>query len=175
MQRPNCKGNTAQSRLEKADILELTVTHLRYLEKRRQEQQLTSDVPNVESPYRNGYEACLRDIRNYLQSRSTDERLTQAKQDLLLHLQAKMSSQPLSSDSMADDPSHDVNVTPTRLADGRLALIFPPTSAWLSVQRADNSNSVRTDDVTPPCSPSSSSAVATSTDKTSDGVVWRPW
>ena len=167
--------------------------HLRQLEKKLGEQREVHEEPlpavkkdedneqlfHLSLPYRTGYEACIRDVRLFLQLQPD----MPVKDHLLDHLSAKLSNN--SNDTHVTtksihDPSSDVNVTPTRLSDGRLALVFSSPCHWLSVNcnkgispspsTSHHSNFVP---ATPPCSPpfqkQSSPPVAL------DSNVWRPW
>ncbi|XP_057365605.1 protein hairy-like [Daphnia carinata] len=183
----NSSNPTSQSRLEKADILELTVMHLRALEKQKEEhlqQQQQSELVEKESnssvdsdvkSYRLGYQACCHDIGRFLDGPVLD--LT--KERLMEHLLEK--KQKLFQLSNSGDPSDANLVTPTRLSDGRLALIFSSTCSWLSggidlpASSSASSSSFHSNlaPATPPSSPDQQVVVQPLPD--SVGNVWRPW
>ncbi|KZS14949.1 Transcription factor HES-4 [Daphnia magna] len=186
----NSSNATSQSRLEKADILELTVMHLRTLEKEKEEhlqqQKQQSELAGKESnkidndvkSYRLGYQACCHDIGRFLDGPLHE--LT--KERLMEHLLEK--KQQLFQPSNSGDPSDANLVTPTRLSDGRLALIFSSTCSWLSggidlpassSASSSSSSSFHSNlaPATPPSSPDQQVVAQPSPD--SVGNVWRPW
>ncbi|KAL3862404.1 hypothetical protein ACJMK2_008373 [Sinanodonta woodiana] len=69
------------NKMEKADILEMTVRHLRHLQK----QQYTGPIPSdVSSKYRMGYTECASEIRRLLESIETVD--VEAKTRVIQHL-----------------------------------------------------------------------------------------
>ncbi|XP_046463621.1 transcription factor HES-4-B-like [Daphnia pulex] len=181
------------SRLEKADILELTVMHLRTLEKEKEEhlqqQKEQSELTGKESnkidndvkSYRLGYQACCHDIGRFLDGPVSD--LT--KERLMEHLQER--KQKIFQPNNNGDPADANLITPTRLSDGRLALIFSSSCSWLSggmdLQSPSSSSSSSSSPsssfqsnpvpATPPSSPDQQVMLQPSTN--SVGSVWRPW
>ncbi|XP_071109562.1 transcription factor HES-4-B-like [Haliotis cracherodii] len=62
------KQDSAQfSRLEKADILEMTVKYLRHMQRQHVSTEVTSD-PSVAAKYRAGFNQCANEVLNYFQS-----------------------------------------------------------------------------------------------------------
>lgn len=61
------KDSSQFSKLEKADILELTVKHLRALQRQQAAGAMTSD-PNVVSKYRAGFNECAKEVMRYMGS-----------------------------------------------------------------------------------------------------------
>lgn len=59
------KDSSQFSKLEKADILELTVKHLRALQRQQAAGVMTSD-PNVASKYRAGFNECAKEVVRYI-------------------------------------------------------------------------------------------------------------
>ncbi|XP_078617043.1 transcription factor HES-4-like [Branchiostoma floridae x Branchiostoma japonicum] len=77
------KKDSSHSKLEKADILEMTVKHLRSL----QRQQLTAAArtnPSLPGQYRAGFNECLMEVNRFLGA--SDSVDTQVRQRLLNHL-----------------------------------------------------------------------------------------
>ena len=131
-----------QSRLEKADILELTVMHLRSLEKKQSGSELkqqsttsmkstVSTVPTVNDAeqaepcssagvdlksYRAGYQTCCIDLEHLFEQ---EEITPLTKERLLHHLQLRIGTQQETSASHSN-PTVDVNITPTRLGTSTL-------------------------------------------------------
>lgn len=77
------KDSSQFSKLEKADILELTVKHLRALQRQQAAGVMTSD-PNVASKYRAGFNECAKEIVRYISS--VREVHDDVKERLLGHL-----------------------------------------------------------------------------------------
>ncbi|XP_023243169.1 transcription factor HES-4-like [Centruroides sculpturatus] len=133
------KDNARHSKLEKADILEMTVKHLRNL----QRHQITTAVmadPNAIGKYRSGFNECANEVNRYLnQVEGVD---TAVKQRLLNHLAnclTSLHSPPQSPTNyplkpihvqVPDSPLHTkvfegVHLLPTRLSTGELAFLVP--------------------------------------------------
>lgn len=177
-------NSSAQSRLEKADILELTVVHLKALEKEKEEflqlkqqQQLervekeSNSVDSEIKSYRLGYQACYHDITRFLDDPTVDL----SKERLIEHLQNRKQKMFQPSQGGGDP---DLNViTPTRLSDGRLALVFSSSCSWLSggidLPFPSSSFNSNPDPATPPSSPDQQVVPQPSADVA--GCVWRPW
>lgn len=67
------KDSTRHSKLEKADILEMTVKYVKDLQNQLNMQSITAD-PNMHSKYRIGYKECASEVTRYLSSaQSIDE------------------------------------------------------------------------------------------------------
>ncbi len=171
--------------------------HLRALEKQKEEHlqqqqqaelvekesnsSVDSDVKSYKS-YRLGYQACCHDIGRFLDGPVLD--LT--KERLMEHLKER--KEKIFQPNQGGDPA-DVNViTPTRLSDGRLALIFSSSCSWLSgggdlpptpssSSSSSSSSSFHSNPVpaTPPSSPAQQVVPQPQADSTGTGSVWRPW
>ncbi|ESO91382.1 hypothetical protein LOTGIDRAFT_74634, partial [Lottia gigantea] len=61
------KDSTQYSKLEKADILEMTVKHLKLLQRQQMAVAMTTD-PFVVSKYRAGFNECAAEVARYLDS-----------------------------------------------------------------------------------------------------------
>nr|AAQ93671.1 hairy E protein [Branchiostoma floridae] len=77
------KDSSRHSKLEKADILEMTVKHLRNLQRQHVAAAVSTD-PNVLGQYRAGFNECMTEVSSFLGSASTVE--TEVHQRLLNHL-----------------------------------------------------------------------------------------
>jgi hypothetical protein len=129
--------------------------------------------------YRLGYQACCHDIGRFLDGPVSD--LT--KERLMEHLQER--KQKIFQPNNNNGDSADANlITPTRLSDGRLALIFSSSCSWLSGGldlspscSSPSSSSFQSNSVpaTPPSSPDQQVMVQPSSSTDSVGNVWRPW
>nr|CAG4635198.1 EOG090X0J7Y [Alona affinis] len=151
------EASTSQSRLEKADILELTVLHIRSLEKQKASD--TEPDQHLKS-YQLGYQSCCQDIERFLNDTTAG---SGSKERLMQHL--ALQQEKISGSLPAGS---DVSVKPTRLPDGRLALIFSPPSSWLISSAADSSSADAAAPATPPSSPAQQQVGG-------GGGVWRPW
>ncbi|WAR14479.1 HES4A-like protein [Mya arenaria] len=61
------KDTNQYSKLEKADILEMTVKHLRHLQRQHVSQAMTTD-PNTVTKYKSGFNECANEVVRYLGS-----------------------------------------------------------------------------------------------------------
>ncbi|KAI8488421.1 oxysterol-binding protein hes1 [Branchiostoma belcheri] len=77
------KKDSSHSKLEKADILEMTVKHLRSLQ-RQQLAAAANTNPSLPGQYRAGFNECLMEVNRFLGA--TDSVDTQVRQRLLNHL-----------------------------------------------------------------------------------------
>ncbi|XP_066296278.1 transcription factor HES-1-B-like [Branchiostoma lanceolatum] len=77
------KDSSRHSKLEKADILEMTVKHLRNMQRQHVAAAVSTD-PNVLGQYRAGFNECMTEVSSFLGSASTVE--TEVHQRLLNHL-----------------------------------------------------------------------------------------
>ncbi|KAI8488415.1 oxysterol-binding protein hes1 [Branchiostoma belcheri] len=77
------KDSSRHSKLEKADILEMTVKHLRSLQ-RQQLAAAANTNPSLPGQYRAGFNECLMEVNRFLGA--TDSVDTQVRQRLLNHL-----------------------------------------------------------------------------------------
>lgn len=169
--------------------------HLRTLEKQRdeylQEQQELSDQritiekknnPSVDShvkSYKLGYQACCHDIGRFLD----EPALHLTKERLMEYLNKRKEKTLQPSQENGDDPVVVNLITPTRLLDGRLALIFSSSCSWLtretdlSTPSYTSSSSLsslhsNSEPTTPPSSPDQK---IVQRQLTADLNVWRPW
>ncbi|XP_051902106.1 transcription factor HES-1-like [Hippocampus zosterae] len=82
------KDSSRHSKLEKADILEMTVKHLRNLQRFQMTAAATAD-PSVLGKYRAGFSECVGEVTRYLST--CDEVNSEARTRLLSHLAARVS------------------------------------------------------------------------------------
>uniref|UniRef100_A0A672H7C8 Transcription factor HES-1-like n=1 Tax=Salarias fasciatus TaxID=181472 RepID=A0A672H7C8_SALFA len=150
------KDSSRHSKLEKADILEMTVKHLRNLQRLQMTAAVNTD-PSVLGKYRAGFSECVGEVTRFL---STCEGVNaEVRTRLLGHLAACVTQI-----SAGGSPTHaspeamklygGFQVVPT--PDGQFAFLVP--SAALAPLTAQNSHHVS------PAAPPG----------TSDSV-WRPW
>lgn len=160
--------------------------HLRSLEAKRKAEKdepsiadsARKEMEDVKS-YQLGYQACCKDVELFLK-----EDPDPSKDRLLQHLarsqKKKMPSQSILSDNRAvADAAATANITPTRLPDGRLALVFSSPCSWLSTVRPDYRDQQHPAiPATPPSSPAQQvpHVQPQPLDPTAAGSsVWRPW
>uniref|UniRef100_A0A7N8XU53 Transcription factor HES-1-B-like n=1 Tax=Mastacembelus armatus TaxID=205130 RepID=A0A7N8XU53_9TELE len=149
------KDSSRHSKLEKADILEMTVKHLRNLQRLQISAAVTTD-PSVLGKYRAGFSECVGEVTRFL---STCEGVnSEVRTRLLSHLAVcvtqinTVSAMHVSPEAMKLYGGFQVVPTP----DGQFAFLVPSAAlAPLSVR-----NSHHMSPVAPPV--------------TSDSV-WRPW
>lgn len=170
----------------------MTVVHLRRLEKQNEEYaelQKQSQINGKEGnsadgeakSYRLGYQACCHDIGRFLEE--SEHHHDVSKDRLLEHLRER--KQKLFQPGNGDDPPDVKTITPTRLSDGRLALVFSPSCSWLpngmdfplltsssSPSLTFHSNPVP---ATPPSSPAQVIVAQPSSADLANSNVWRPW
>ncbi|KAK8757198.1 hypothetical protein V5799_000101 [Amblyomma americanum] len=94
---PSKPESPRQSKLEKADILEMTVCHLQALHRQRRTARLLDD-PEVRHKFRAGFEECILEIRRFLCSLAEQQQSTPlsgccdpvaARERILGHLQLR--------------------------------------------------------------------------------------
>lgn len=78
------KDTSCYSKLEKADILEMTVRYLRTMRNQNMTARLNTTDPNIMARYRAGYNACANEVTRYLMS--LDGLDAQVRTRLLSHL-----------------------------------------------------------------------------------------
>uniref|UniRef100_A0A672H7F5 Transcription factor HES-1-like n=1 Tax=Salarias fasciatus TaxID=181472 RepID=A0A672H7F5_SALFA len=152
---PETRKSSRHSKLEKADILEMTVKHLRNLQRLQMTAAVNTD-PSVLGKYRAGFSECVGEVTRFL---STCEGVNaEVRTRLLGHLAACVTQ--ISAVSFYGPPQEAMKlyggfqVVPT--PDGQFAFLVP--SAALAPLTAQNSHHVS------PAAPPG----------TSDSV-WRPW
>ena len=145
------------SKLEKADVLELTVKHLRKL---RRHQMLTLTPPQSEDRYQSGYAACASEVNRCLTSIPSVE--AGLRSQLMSHLGLRLASAGL-----PQDPSLQVRVpVPTYPSPPGLKRLSPQPEADLGyISGRDSTPSP--DRVKPPASPELNVVDTES--------VWRPF
>nr|XP_061794913.1 transcription factor HES-1-like [Nerophis lumbriciformis] len=148
------KDSSRHSKLEKADILEMTVKHLRNLQRPHVTVAVGGD-PCVLGKYRAGFNECVVEVSRYLSA--CDEVNSEARSRLLGHLAARVSQM----NAAAFYRSGQSGIPAPRLAgksvsapDGRLA--FPLPGAALAPLSAQSY-------ISPGAPPLASDS------------VWRPW
>nr|NP_001071684.1 transcription factor protein [Ciona intestinalis]BAE06387.1 transcription factor protein [Ciona intestinalis] len=85
--------STCHSKLEKADILEMTVRYLRGIQRQRMNAAITLD-PSVVSKYRNGYVECKNEVSHFLEN-SSENVHPDVKSRLINHLGNTLPHQPV--------------------------------------------------------------------------------
>ncbi|XP_061696315.1 transcription factor HES-1-like [Syngnathoides biaculeatus] len=82
------KDSSRHSKLEKADILEMTVKHLRNMQRLQMTAAMSTD-PSVLVKYRAGFSECVGEVTRYLST--CEEVNAEARTGLLSHLAARVS------------------------------------------------------------------------------------
>uniref|UniRef100_A0A3Q3GA00 Hairy-related 9 n=1 Tax=Labrus bergylta TaxID=56723 RepID=A0A3Q3GA00_9LABR len=198
------KDSSRHSKLEKADILEMTVKHLRNLQRVQMSAALSADA-TVLSKYRAGFNECMNEVTRFL---STSEGVnTEVRSRLLNHLSSCM-GQMMSmnySQQAASQQAH-LAVSPkvfggfqlVPATDGQFAFLIPnpafasatapviPLYANAGVPVAVNASPVHGSSASTAASPvhgmtsfsggsQAVSPVGVSTGSESNEPVWRPW
>ncbi|NWI34356.1 HES1 factor, partial [Sula dactylatra] len=115
------KDSSRHSKLEKADILEMTVKHLRNLQRAQMTAALSAD-PTVLGKYRAGFNECMNEVTRFL---STCEGVnTDVRTRLLSHLSACL-GQIVAMNYPPPPPSSQ----PAHLAQQPLHVQLPPAAA----------------------------------------------
>ncbi|XP_064459263.1 transcription factor HES-4-A-like [Ornithodoros turicata] len=132
------KDNARHSKLEKADILEMTVKHLQTLQRQQRARAIVSDV-GVPDKFRAGFRECANEVGRYL-SRVDGVDQT-VRQRLLGHLTSCVGSLSSPPPSPIEDGNprffNGVPLLPTRLPTGEIAFLLPASQqAQLSVYTA---------------------------------------
>uniref|UniRef100_A0A3Q3KKE2 Hairy-related 9 n=1 Tax=Monopterus albus TaxID=43700 RepID=A0A3Q3KKE2_MONAL len=187
------KDSSRHSKLEKADILEMTVKHLRNLQRVQMSAALSADA-TVLSKYRAGFNECMNEVTRFL---STSEGVnTEVRSRLLNHLSSCMSQMMSMNYSPAEAVSPKVfggfQLVPA--TDGQFAFLIPnpafasstapviPLYANAGVPVAVNTSPVHSSSAPTAASPvhgmtsfSGWSQAIVSTGWESNEPVWRPW
>ncbi|XP_013793128.2 transcription factor HES-4-A-like [Limulus polyphemus] len=130
------KDNARHSKLEKADILEMTVKHLQNIQRQQTATRTLSD-PLVMSKFRAGFNECAKEVTRYFSK--IDGVDLPVRQRLVSHLAdclSSLSTQPCSSLSSThpggvqvptntNNVLNTVHLLPTRLPSGEIAFILP--------------------------------------------------
>ncbi|GBM45262.1 Transcription factor HES-4-B [Araneus ventricosus] len=158
------KDNARHSKLEKADILEMTVKYLKNL----QRQQITPD-PNAMSKYRSGFAECANEVNRFFSR--VDSSVDQTVRSRLLNhlancLTGMNNPSPLPPVHVqVGQPSEtDVNnrlfqgvqLVPTRLPNGDIALLLPANLSVYAPSTVPISPASSTSSVSSPMSTTSS-------------------
>ncbi|XP_054768983.2 transcription factor HES-1-like [Lytechinus pictus] len=158
------KDSSRHSKLEKADILEMTVKHLRNIQRNQLTGPHSSD-PNMVSRFRQGYSECIHEVARFFTNIENiggpDMRLS-----LINHLANTCNppaSTPSSAASQPSPPTSPVSVTPIApLHAGQPTVSFPSQATASPVM----SSAVNTSQVTQPIrvqiSPATSTALSSS-------------
>uniref|UniRef100_A0A672LX30 Transcription factor HES-4-B-like n=1 Tax=Sinocyclocheilus grahami TaxID=75366 RepID=A0A672LX30_SINGR len=134
------KDSSRHSKLEKADILEMTVKHLRNLQRVQMTAALSADT-NVLSKYRAGFNECMNEVTRFL---STCEGVnTEVRARLLNHLSGCLGqmmamnypqpapaqqahlAQPLHVQLPSTLPINSASMCPKLTTDGQFAFLIP--------------------------------------------------
>ncbi|GAB6025203.1 hypothetical protein CHUAL_010625 [Chamberlinius hualienensis] len=134
------KDPTRHSKLEKADILEMTVRHLQQLKQRQR--QLGSE-PEVQTKYKAGFRECADEVQRYVNRFEGME--VAVKQRLLGHLsncvkgfRSEQSTQPTANGIYLNNNGVLLNLTPSRLPSGEMAFVLP--REWTNSTTTNNKN-----------------------------------
>ncbi|XP_003741403.1 transcription factor HES-1-B [Galendromus occidentalis] len=196
------KDTARHNKLEKADILEMAVRHVQMLHRQTSVQRAAVD-PNVSDKFRAGYMECAKEVSRYLsRSESVDGSVRQC---LLSHLSqtspvagrtspmetatpTAMTAVTVAAQKYFGNPQ--VQLVPTRLPSGEIALVVPKNGSDISV----NCNTLNVLGSSGILSPAASERSVTSPMPLltsvlvqtpppppmdlvagGDGPVWRPW
>ncbi|XP_017681168.1 PREDICTED: transcription factor HES-4 isoform X1 [Lepidothrix coronata] len=119
------KDSSRHSKLEKADILEMTVKHLRNLQRAQMTAALSAD-PTVLGKYRAGFNECMNEVTRFL---STCEGVnTDVRTRLLSHLSACL-GQIVAMNYPPPPPPPPPAAQPAHLAQQPLHVQLPPAAA----------------------------------------------
>ncbi|XP_031987708.1 transcription factor HES-4 isoform X1 [Corvus moneduloides] len=119
------KDSSRHSKLEKADILEMTVKHLRNLQRAQMTAALSAD-PTVLGKYRAGFNECMNEVTRFL---STCEGVnTDVRTRLLSHLSACL-GQIVAMNYPPPPPPPPPPAQPAHLAQQPLHVQLPPAAA----------------------------------------------
>ncbi|XP_064028049.1 LOW QUALITY PROTEIN: transcription factor HES-4 [Pogoniulus pusillus] len=119
------KDSSRHSKLEKADILEMTVKHLRNLQRVQMTAALSAD-PTVLGKYRAGFNECMNEVTRFL---STCEGVnTDVRTRLLSHLSACL-GQIVAMNYLPPPPPPPPSSQPAHLAQQPLHVQLPPAAA----------------------------------------------
>ncbi|NXM07963.1 HES1 factor, partial [Tyrannus savana] len=119
------KDSSRHSKLEKADILEMTVKHLRNLQRAQMTAALSAD-PTVLGKYRAGFNECMNEVTRFL---STCEGVnTDVRTRLLSHLSACL-GQIVAMNYPPPPPPPPPATQPAHLAQQPLHVQLPPAAA----------------------------------------------
>nr|AAS46235.1 hairy/enhancer of split [Strongylocentrotus purpuratus] len=167
------KDSSRHSKLEKADILEMTVKHLRNIQRNQLTGPLSSD-PNMVSRFRQGYSECVHEVARFFTNIENiggpDMRLS-----LINHLANTCNPptpSPSSASSQPSPPTSPVSVSPIApLHAGQPTVIFPSPAATPSPTMSTAVNN--TSQVTQPIRVQISQATSTAL-SSSNGIVTSP-
>ncbi|XP_032565123.1 transcription factor HES-4 isoform X2 [Chiroxiphia lanceolata] len=120
------KDSSRHSKLEKADILEMTVKHLRNLQRAQMTAALSAD-PTVLGKYRAGFNECMNEVTRFL---STCEGVnTDVRTRLLSHLSACLGQIVAMNYPPPPPPPPPPAAQPAHLAQQPLHVQLPPAAA----------------------------------------------
>uniref|UniRef100_A0A023GJK3 Putative transcription factor hes-1 ixodes scapularis transcription factor hes-1 n=1 Tax=Amblyomma triste TaxID=251400 RepID=A0A023GJK3_AMBTT len=124
------KDNARHSKLEKADILEMTVKHLQQLQRQQAARAIVSDN-SVTDKFRAGYRECAAEVGRYLNRLEGLD--TGVRQRVMGHLASRVSELSTPPPSPGSDDGHffnagSVQLLPTRLPSGEIAFLLPQPS-----------------------------------------------
>ncbi|XP_067139899.1 transcription factor HES-4-B-like [Centruroides vittatus] len=123
------------SKMEKADLLELTVRHLQELHRRQRTVSLLND-PYLKNKFQAGYEECAREIERFVGR--LDNVKYEVKQQLRHHLTCRMDEMKEMNETEGETTDREneislhekhvipeVRLLPRKLPNGDLALVLP--------------------------------------------------
>lgn len=125
--------NTRHSKLEKADILEMTVAHLQNLHREKQTGCLSPNS-NTEESFRTGYMECAREVTRFISNMEGVDPSLRSR--LLTHmtLAASSFSEPVTSGDDVASSSGSDSQTPSPMNVGSPAPSCSPVSVTIPVQ-----------------------------------------
>ncbi|XP_077361888.1 transcription factor HES-1-like [Festucalex cinctus] len=174
------KDSSRHSKLEKADILEMTVKHLRNLQRFQMTASITTD-PSVLGKYRAGFSECVGEVTRYLST--CDEVNCEARTRLLSHLAGRVSQMnAVNFYTPHSGPLGQTGITAPQVPCKSGSQIGPPSdtttlhSSYQVVPTPDGYFAflVPSAALTPVGAPSSHYMSPGASALTSDSV-WRPW
>jgi hairy-and-enhancer-of-split protein len=159
------------ARLEKADILELTVRHLQKLQQQHNKLVKSQQMVGDDERFRNGFAHCAQEVSRVLATtRGVDIQLGSS---IMIHL-----GHSLNQITSVPKKSTTSTTTPTAPPSPKMMMAPRPSSVCSNV----SSNASSTGEYrpyTPPASPSESQFSQLSplslTTNTESKIVWRPW
>lgn len=126
------KDNARHSKLEKADILEMTVKHLQQLQRQQAARAIVTDN-SIADKFRAGYRECAAEVGRYLGRLDGVE--PALRQRLMGHLSSRVSELSTPPPSPGSEDGHffnasagSVQLLPTRLPSGEIAFLLPQPS-----------------------------------------------
>lgn len=135
------KDSSQYSKLEKADILEMTVKHLRNLQRQQMSTALASD-PNVVSKYRAGFKECAGEVVKYLNtSQNVNDDM---RSRIMTHLSGVVPSVPNHPQTQQQQHLTPVQLAPVSQPNHPQRQSMEPLSVQIPTQQHSQNNSSNT-------------------------------